>query len=347
MTGAHVPAPSIRRVVVPAYGGPDRLTLAEAPRPEPALGQVRVRTLVAGVSFPDVLMREGAYPGGPAPPFTPGYDLVGTVEALGPGVAGFEPGEVVAAMTVSGGYADAVCVSAEHLARVPAGVDPAEAVCLAFNYITAYQLLTRTAQVRQGDRVLVHGAAGGVGSALLEIGRLARLELYGTASGDGCGVVAGLGATAIDYRACDFARRIRELTGDGVDVVFDGIGGTVSIRSYRILTRGGQLVMFGHYATLADGRRSATRVAVFYAAGALALAANLLPRGRRVRTYQSAKTRDRHPDWYRTDLALLFRLLAEGHLHPLIAARLPLADARRAHELLAQGGVHGKLVLLP
>jgi NADPH2:quinone reductase len=229
---------------------------------------------------------------------------------------------------------------------VPAGVDPAEAVCLAFNYITAYQMLVRTARVHPGDRVLVQGAAGGVGSAALEIGRTARLELYGTASGAGCEVVAGLGATPIDDRADDFVHRIRELTGDGVDVVLDGIGGEVVLRSYRVLAPGGRLVMYGHYSTLVAGRRSAKRVAVFHATGALALATNPLPRGRRVLTYQSAKTRDRHPEWYRADLGLLFRLLAEGHLHPIVAARLPLTEARRAHELLARG-VRGKLVLVP
>jgi NADPH:quinone reductase len=339
--------PTIRRVVVTEHGGPDRLTILEAPRPEPALGEVRVRTLAAGVSFPDVLMREGTYPGGPTPPFTPGYDIVGVVDALGPGVAGFEHGDPVAAITVFGSYADAVCVPQEHLAHIPAGVDPADAVCLAFNYITAYQMLTRTAGVHPGQRALVHGASGGVGSAALEIGRAARLDMYGTATGAGCQVVAELGATPIDYQSEDFVRRIRELTGDGVDVVLDGIGGEVSIRSYRALAPAGRLVMFGHYSTLVRGRRSTKRLVTFYATGALAFATNVLPGGRRVSSYQSAKTRDSHPDWYRTDLALLFRLFAEGHLHPLVAERLSLTDARHAHELLGQGGVHGKLVLLP
>ncbi len=337
---------SIRRVVVSRYGGPEELRLVQDAAPQPARGEVRVRTLAAGVSFPDVLIREGTYPGGPPPPFTPGYDLVGVVDALGPAAAGFDLGEVVAAITVVGGYADAVCVPQQHLARVPAQVDPAEAVCLAFNYITAYQLLTRAARVRPGERVLVHGGAGGVGSAALELAAVAKLEAYATASGTGGKVVAELGATPIDYRGEDFVRRIHALTGDGADVVLDGIGGTVALRSVRALAPGGRLVMYGHYATLVGGRRDTRKVAIFYAAGALAFAANLLP-GRRVLAYQSAKTRDRHPDWYRTDLAALFRLLADGHLHPLIAGRLPLTEVRHAHELLARGGVHGKLVLIP
>lgn len=194
---------------------------------------------------------------------------------------------------------------------------------------------------------MVHGAAGGVGSAAVEIGRVAGLELYGTATGPGCDVVDKLGATPIDYQSKDFVDRIHELTSGGVDVVLDGIGGVTSLRSYRALVPHGRLIMYGHYSTLINGRRSAKRLAIFYAAGALAFAANAIPGGRRIRMYQSAITRDRHPDWYRTDVELLFRLHLDGHLHPLIAARLPLSAARQAHELLAKGGVHGKIVLIP
>jgi NADPH2:quinone reductase len=273
--------------------------------------------------------------------------VVGVVDELGPGVAAFAVGDVVAAITVFGAYADAVCLPERYLAPVPAGLDPAVAVCLAFNYVTAFQMLTRTVRARPGARVLVHGAAGGIGTAALEIGRVAGLELYGTATRGGCDVVRRLGATAIDHRGEDFLRRIRELTGNGVDAVLDGIGGTVALRSYRALAPRGVLVLFGHYSTLVRGRRSTTRLAAFYAAGALALAANAIPGGRRVRTYRSAITRDRHPEWYRDDVATLFRLHAQGHLHPLIAGRLRLTEACQAHELLAGGGVQGRLVLTP
>ncbi|SCL61157.1 NADPH2:quinone reductase [Micromonospora citrea] len=341
--GAHR---TIRRVVVSGHGGPERLTLVRDVLPEPGPGEVRVRTLAVGVGFPDVLMREGTYPGGPKPPFTPGYDLVGVVEALGPGVTGVEPGERVAAITVFGSYADAVSVPRQHLVRMPDGVDPAEAVCLALNYVTAYQALHRVARAGPGERVLVHGGAGGVGSAALEIAATMGLSAYATATGSGCDVVLGLGATPVDFRREDFVRRIRELTGDGIDVVLDGVGGVVAARSVRVLRPGGRLVMYGHYSTLAGGRRNLRRLTLFYAAGALAFAGNLLP-GRRVRTYRSARTRDRHPDWYRRDLGELFRWLAAGRLRPLVAARLPLDGARQAHERLAAGGTHGKLVLVP
>jgi NADPH:quinone reductase len=185
-----------------------------------------------------------------------------------------------------------------------------------------------------------------VGSAALELAGLLKLRAYGTATGTGGTVVAALGATPIDYRAEDFVRSVRQLTGDGVDVVLDGIGGSAELRSLQALAPSGRLVMYGHHSTLVQGRRSTAKVALFYATGALAFAANLLP-GRRALAYQSAKTRDRHPEWYRADLEVLFRLLAEGRLHPLLAGRLPLTEARRAHEFLGRRGIHGKLVLIP
>lgn len=214
----------------------------------PAAGEVRVQALAAGVGFPDVLMREGTYPGGPRPPFTPGYDLVGRVDALGAGVVTPRLGQMVAALTVWGSYAQYVCLPATGLVPVSPGLDPTEAVALVLNYTTAYQILRRVARARRGERALVHGAAGGVGAAALQLGRLAGLELYGAAAGADCDLVAELGAIPIDYRREDFVARIHALTGDGVDVVLDGIGGPVSLRSYRTLRRGRRLVLFGHYA---------------------------------------------------------------------------------------------------
>ena len=335
-----------RRIVVPRYGGPDVMTVIEEPLPEPGAGEVRVRILVAGVGYPDVLIREGTYPGGPKPPFTPGYEFIGTVDKLGAGVEGFELAQRVGAISVYGSHADYLCVPAWWLVPVPDGLDPAEAAIVVFNYVTAYQMLHRTARVRKGERVLVHGAAGGVGTAVLQLGRLASLELYGTGSALQTGVISKLGATPIDYTKGSFVERIRELTGNGVDVVLDGIGGSVALGSYGALRRGGRLVMYGHYGTTIGGRKSVSRIAVFYLSGALVFAGNLLPNGKRVLTFQVAKLRDRRPGWFREDATALFKLLAERKIKPLVAERIPLIDARRAHENLGQGGITGKQILI-
>lgn len=338
-----------RRVLATRRGGPDVLELINEPVPTPALGEARLRVLAAGVGFPDILMREGTYPGGPKWPFTPGCDVVGEVEAVGPGVTGVRPGDHVAALTyygkVFGGYAEAVCLPADYLIPVPDGVDPVSAVCLVLNYTTAFQMLKRTARVIAGERLLVHGAAGGVGTAALELGRLYGLKMYGTASARDADVVRGLGATPIDYTTEDFVERLRAV--GGVDVVLDGLGGSVSVRSYRVLRRGGRLVLFGHHSTLVEGRRSARKIAEFYASGGATFLANVLPDGRRVTSYQIAKLRELHPEWFRADLGVLMTLLAQGHLAPLVAERVPLEDARRAHEILGHGGIAGKLVIVP
>ena len=246
----------MKRVVVDHYGGPEVLKVVEDDDPRPGPGEVRVRVLAAGVSFTDAQLRAGTYLGGPKPPFTPGYELVGVVEELGPGCSRLREGDRVGALTVWGADAERVCVPETYAVEVPEDLDPAEVVSLVFPYMTAYQLLHRVARVKSGETVLVHGAAGRVGTAVLELGALAGLRLYGTASARDRAAVERLGAVAIDYRNEDFLARVRELTGDGVDVVLDGIGGAVSLRSFRALRPGGRLVVFGHYATLAHGRKS-------------------------------------------------------------------------------------------
>jgi NADPH2:quinone reductase len=181
--------------------------VVEAECPEPRDGEVRIRVLAAGVSLPDVMMREGIHPETPRLPFTPGWDLVGVVEGLGGGVSGIEPGQMVAALPIHGAYADYVCLPQSELVAVPAGLDPGEAVSLVLNYVTAYQMLHRCAKVRPGQRVLIHGAAGGVGSALLQLGGLAGLQMYGTSSSRGVSAVSDLGGIPIGLSAAGLCER--------------------------------------------------------------------------------------------------------------------------------------------
>jgi len=337
----------MKRVVVDRFGGPEMLRVVEEDDPRPSVGEVCVRVLAAGVSFTDALLRAGTYMGGPKPPFTPGYELVGVVEELGPGRSTLRKGSRVAALTVWGAYAERVCIPEVNAIEVPGELDPAEIVSLVFPYMTAYQLLHRAAMVRSGETVLVHGAAGRVGTAILELGALAGVRIYGTASARDRALVEQLGAVAIDYRNEDFLARLRELTGEGVDVVLDGIGGALSLRSFRALRPGGRLVIFGHYSTLAHGRKSWRGWIEWYVSTACVGLWGLLSPRRRVLAYRIQKLRDRHPDWFREDLLQLVELLREGKIHPVVAKRLPLADARRAHELLEQSASAGKLVLVP
>ena len=340
------------RIVVTHYGGPERLQVVEEECPAPKRGEVRVRVLAAGVSLPDVMMREGVHPETPRVPFTPGWDLVGVVDQLGDGIAGLEVGQTVAALPIHGAYAQFICLREPDLVPVPPGLDATEAVSLILNYITAYQMLHRTAKVNAGQRVLIHGAAGGVGSALLQLGRVAGLQMYGTCSARSAPAVSELGGIPIDYQQRDFVEEVHHLTGDGVDVVFDGIGGAHIWRSRKALRPGGRVVAYGLTGSLRGGRtaeagagrRHRVRpVAVFaaYIAGGW-----LFPGRRRVAVYSIQWLRRIRPNWFRQDLIALFELLAQQRIKPLIAGRFPLAEARHAHEVLGQGGVVGKIVLV-
>ena len=340
------------RIIVTHYGGPDELQLLEEDCPEPKAGEVRVRVLAAGVSLPDLLMREGVHPETPPVPFTPGWDLVGVVDRLGDGISVLEPGQIVAALPISGAYAEFVCLPQRELVPVPSGLDPAEAVSLVLNYITAYQMLHRSVKVRKGQRVLIHGAAGGVGSALLQLGRLIGLEMYGTCSPLGASAVSDLGAIPIDYRQVDFVEEIYRLTGEGVDVVFDGIGGTHIWRSRKALRPGGRVVAYGLTGSLSGGRLGSghsgrrqrfreIRIFGLYIAGGW-----LLPGRKRVVPYSIQWLKRLKPALFRQDLIALLDLLQQQKVKPLIAQRFPLAEARQAHELLGKGGVTGKIVLV-
>ena len=340
------------RIIVTHYGGPDALQVIEEECPEPKPGEVRVRVLAAGVSLPDLMMREGVHPETPRLPFTPGWDLVGVADRIGTGVSGIRPGEVVAALPITGAYAEFVRLSQRELVPVPSGLDAAEAVSVILNYVTAYQMLHRAAHVRPGQRVLIHGAAGGVGSALLQLGRLAGLEMYGTCSSRGAPAVAELGGIPIDYQNQDFVAESLRLAGKGVDVVFDGIGGTHIWRSRKALRPGGTVVAYGLTSSLRGGRSACGRsgrrhrvrpIAIFglYIAGGW-----LLPGRKRVVPYSIQWQKRLRPSQFRQDLTALFELLHQRKIKPLIAQRLPLAEARHAHELLGKGGVTGKIVLV-
>jgi NADPH2:quinone reductase len=247
------------RIIVTRYGGPDELRVVEEECPEPKDGEVRVRVLAAGVAYPDLLMREGVHPEKPPLPFTPGWDLIGVVDQLGKGVSGIVPGQRIAALPISGAYAEFVCLPQSELVPVPSELDAAEAVSLVLNYITAYQMMHRSVQVRPGQRVLIHGAAGGVGSALLQLGRLAALEMYGTCSAQRASAVSDLGGIPIDYHHLDFVKEIHRVTSEGVDVVFDGIGGPHMWRSRKVLRPAGKVVVYGLTSSLSGGRLASGR----------------------------------------------------------------------------------------
>lgn len=327
-----------RQVLLPKAGGVEVLQMIETDVAEPAVGQVRIRIEAAGVIFADVLERRGmGHPGTPKMPFVMGKEAVGVIEAAGQGVTDLAVGDRVVASMDSGGYATHVCTEAWRCVRVPAGVDPADAVCLTVNYWTAYHVMHRDVTVREGQTILAHGAAGGLGSALVQLGRAAGLTVFGTASAGKQEAVRGLGAIPINYQSEDFATRVRRECPDGVDAVFDAVGGATWLPSYGLLKRGGTLMICGIRGV--GNLTSALPVGLALAGRAL------LPDGRQVKV--SFLTLDKLKDSYRTDIAVLLQMLAEGKIKPLISARLPLEQAAQAQTMLERREVIGKIVLLP
>jgi NADPH:quinone reductase len=340
------------RIIVNHYGGPNELRTLVEDCPEPKDDEARVRVLAAGVSLPDVMMREGIHPETPPLPFTPGWDLVGVVDRIGSRVTGIKQGQLVAALPIHGAYAQFVCLRERELIPVPAGLNADEAVCLVLNYITAYQMMHRSAKVKPGQRILVHGAAGGVGSALVQLGRAAGLKMYGTCSARAAAAVSELGCSPIDYEHEDFVKEIQRLTREGVDAVFDGMGGPHMWLSRKALRPGGRVVIYGLTSSLKDGRLASGRpngrhrFREFRMWGLYILGSWILPGRRRMIPYSIQWLKRRKPAWFREDLMALFELLREQKIKPVIAQRFPLVEAKRAQELLGQGGVVGKIVLI-
>jgi NADPH:quinone reductase-like Zn-dependent oxidoreductase len=333
--------PHNRVVQLTRFGSPEGLEVVDAPLPTAGPGEVRVRVLASGLEYTDTLIRRYLYPQTMRrrPPFVMGYDLIGEIDQLGPGVAGYRLGERVADMTVVGANAAYRTLRADRLVRVPAEVDAAEAATLILSWTTAYQLLHRAARVRPGQRVLVQGAAGAVGQALLVLGSLAALELWGTARGAHAGMIRDLGASPIDYQKEDFTR----VLPGGFDIVFDGIAEDGYRRAFAALKRGGLLCAYGYSAGVEAQRGMLTMLSWI----ARLYLWRWRPGGKRGGFYSINLMRALHPDWFRVDLERLFALLAAGSIRPRVAERISLDDVPAAHRRLEAGGLAGKLVLCP
>jgi NADPH:quinone reductase-like Zn-dependent oxidoreductase len=338
-----------RHVRISRFGGPDVLQVVEESTiPEPGAGEVRIKVFAAGTGFTDTMIRRGRYPDFKGPlPFTPGYELVGVVEKTGAGVAAPLEGEMVSDLCVVGGYAQYAIRPARYLVPVPAGIDPAEAVCIPLAYLTAFQMLTRCRNLSSGATILVIGASGTVGTALLDLARHLRLRAIGTSSAANVPVIERFGAAAIDYHAGDFVTSVGQLTGGaGVDLVLDAIGGAHFGRSFACLAPGGLLVGYGSQ-TMAVGHESLIAAGLGLARLKLWSALSFLFNGRSAVFYSITASRSTHPQEFKDDMARLFQLLRADAIHPVVIERLPLAAASEVHARIDRGGLGGKIVLLP
>ncbi|MFD9904396.1 medium chain dehydrogenase/reductase family protein [Streptomyces sp. NPDC059063] len=342
------PSPTVTtEIVLPGVVAPEGLDVRHRPAPVPGPGEVLLAMEATGVSFAEQQMRRGKYFDQPPFPFVPGYDLVGRVAAVGSGVEARLVGRRFAALTKTGAWASHVVVPAADLVEVPESVSSADAETLVVNGVTAWQMLHRTARVEAGDTVVVLGANGGVGSALVQLARVAGVRVLGTASRRHHDRLRELGVTPVDYRDPDLYARLRGLAPDGVRAVFDHVGGEGVVESFRLLPPGGTLVSYGTASTRDVTGSSKAPVLKLFARLALW---NALPNSRRAHFYNIWAGR-RRPDAFRArlraDLGQVFALLADGRLQAQVAARVPLSRAADALRLAESGTVAGKVVLVP
>lgn len=330
-----------RAIRLSGPGGLDRLEEIVLPLRDPGPGELRVRVIAAGAGATDLTMRRGRYPFAPPFPFVPGYEVLGVVDAIGTDVEGYAPGQKVAALTVHGAFAEHLVRAAEHFVPVPAGLDDGETVALVLNYGTAWQMIHRVAELRAGQTALVTGASGGVGTALLDLLRDAKVRALGACSSRHAGLVRSLGGDPIPSRGAPLDRTVRSVLREGVDAAFDVLGGAGTGECVRATRKGGVVVGYGFMGTLVGGRPS--RWLTIRGFASLLVGARL--RGRRGAFYGITLRYRRDPRPYREDLAALLALLASRRIAPRIAHRLPLLAVRRSQELLEAGGVAGKIVL--
>jgi NADPH:quinone reductase-like Zn-dependent oxidoreductase len=336
----------MRQMVIARHGGPDVLELRETADPAPGPQDLRIRVRAAGVNFADVLARLGLYPDAPKPPIVVGYEVAGIVDAVGSEITHFHAGDRVLALTRFGGYADCVVVPARFVFSAPSSLTDAEAAAVPVNYLTAFIALYRMANVTAGETVLIHGAGGGVGVAAIQLARLRRATIIGTASPSKHAALRAFGVDhVIDYRHGGVDREVKRLTNDrGADVVLDAIGGRSFATSYGLLAPLGRLVIYG-VSSIATGERRrwwhAARTVLqmptfrplsMMNANRGVLGLNLGHLWSEQRQLGGA-------------MSTLLQEIAAGRLTPVVARTFPLERAGEAHRFMQSRGNIGKIVL--
>lgn len=337
----------MKQMWIPRYGPPDVFEAREAADPVPAAGEVRVRVRASGVNFADIMARIGIYEDAPPIPFVVGYEVAGTVDAVGPDVTGIAVGDRVVALTRFGGYTDTICVPAATALRLPDAMSFEQGAAIPVQYLTAWIMLVHLGNVRAGDKVLVHAAAGGFGLAAAQICRWKGATVFGTASPGKHDRLREMGvAHPIDYRSQDFEAEVMRLTDDvGVDIVLDAQAGDSFAKSYRCLATMGRLFLFGGAKFVGDNRKK-----------------NLLHLVKTFLKTPKYKPFDLMSDnrgvigvnighmWHLGPkitgmLSEIMGLCEDGTFSPTIDKTFPLADVAQAHEYIQARKNFGKVLL--
>ena len=324
-----------KSVIITKKGGPEVLQIVENEFRTLDKEEVLINVQACGVGGTDVAMRYWNYPSVPKIPFVPGYEIVGIVEEVGQNVTAVNIGDRVGALTIYGGYSEYIYLKQDHLVKVPKSLDSDEAAVIILNYTSAYQMLKKVAKVNVGNHVFITGASGGIGTALLDLGRMYKLVLYGTASLKKQELLKRFGAFLIDYKSQDFVEIMRNKKPEGLDFVFDGIGGAYIKKSFAILHRGGVLVEYGY---------SLKSISYFMKTFLYMLSG--IPRGLKAKGFGISASYKMNKKPILEDISTMFNLLENKQIKPLIYKRIPILEAAEANRLLESGQVTGKIVLI-
>lgn len=324
-----------KNVIITKRGGPEVLQVVENELIPPKKAEVRIKVLACAVGRTDIAMRYGYYPYAPKIPFVPGYEIIGIIEAVGTKIKQFKVGDRVAALTVHGGYSEYIYLEPQHLVKVPENVKSEEAAVLVLNYVTAYQMLKRVANVQKGHKILITGASGGVGTALLDLAKLEDLDVYALSSKYKHETIVKLGAFPIDYKSTDWVSLIKKKESEGLDYVFDGIGKSYINKGFSLLKKGGKLVAFG-YPSFSGMLSGVIKMMLL----------NFWSNSRNAKTYGISETYKKDNSTILYDLEKLLSLLSEKKIKPTIATRMPILKASEANRLLESGSISGNIVLL-
>jgi synaptic vesicle membrane protein VAT-1 len=343
----------VRAVVITRHGGPEVLRVEERPASPPGPGEVAIAVRAAGVNFADTMARCGTYPDAPAPPCVVGYEVAGEVESVGAGVESVREGDRVYAPTRFGGYAEHVTVPAGQVFRLPQEVSFEQGAAFPVNYGTAYAALVIMGGVRAGDRVLIHSAGGGVGTAATQVAKSRGAEVFGTASASKHDAIRANGVDhAIDYSSMDFEEEVRRITGGGgVDVIIDALGPASFRRDYRLLRQGGRLIMYGLADVQTGDRRDVPAVLrnlvrMPFATVPWWKSLSMMNENKGVFGLNMLHWWDQEGDLERVAEPLAAALEA-GELEPVVAESFPFDRADDAHRFLQDRRNIGKVVLVP
>jgi len=320
--------------------------IREVADPNVGVGEVSVKVEVSGLNFADVLGRKGLYPALPAPPVVMGYDVVGIVESVGEGVSSDWIGKRVACLTRFGGYAEKVCTAVTGIAELPETVPSNEACALATQYVTALYMSDFLQQTKQGDRVLIHAAAGGVGTALIQLLKEKQCEIFATVGSDEkVNALSKQGIIAVNYNTHDYEVEIRKHLGKAkLDVTFNSIGGKTFKQDMRLLGAGGRLMLFGFSdRTSKWGGKLATLKLVFDMGRLIPLF--LLGKSQSVMGVNMLKVADEHPAIIGKLLNQLAQMHVSGKIKPVIGAEYSYAEIAKAHQFLESRKSSGKIIL--